>query len=205
MKQKFINYYLDAVVLHKILVGIPYIFYYGTEGEFNILVMELLGLSLEDLMQNNEGRLSQRSMWSIVEQSLTRVEHIHNSLLIHRDIKPDNLAAGLGKRLNTIYIFDFGLAKQYRSPKTGRHIPYKENKDLTGSIRYASLNTHLGIEQSRRDDLESLGFVFVYLLKGRLPWQGLPAHDQKERYNKVLKVMSNTTPEALCKDLPGIN
>ena len=155
-------------------------------------------------MQMCGGKLSLRSMWSIADQSLTRIEKVHERFLIHRDIKPDNLAIGLGRRSDTIYILDFGLAKQYRSPKTKKHIPYKENKDLTGSIRYASLNTHLGIEQARRDDLESLGFVYVYLTNGKLPWQGLPAKDQEDRYRKVLKIMSKTTIEELCKDLPGI-
>lgn len=155
-------------------------------------------------MQSCGGRLSQKTLWILGEQSLSRIEQIHANLLIHRDVKPDNLVAGLGKRANTIYILDFGLAKQYKSPTTRKHIPYKDNKQLTGSIRYSSLNAHLGVEQARRDDLESLGFVLIYLLKGKLPWQKLPANNQKERYYKVLKVMLNTPVDLLCKDLPGI-
>lgn len=166
--------------------------------------MELLGANLEDLMLLCGGKLSQRTVLLIAEQCIRRVRQIHGALLIHRDIKPENLAAGSGKRANTIYIFDFGLARQYKSPATRRHIPYKEQRQLIGSLRYSSLNTHRGIEQSRRDDLESLGFVLVYLLKGRLPWQGLPARSQAERLEKVLDVMSCTTVELLTKDLPSM-
>jgi serine/threonine protein kinase len=104
---------------------------------------------------------------------ITRIEFIHKSSFLHRDIKPDNFLMGLGEKETTCFVIDFGLAKRYIDRKTGQHIPYKDKKQLTGTARYASLNTHLGIEQSRRDDLEAIGYIFVYFMKGSLPWQGL--------------------------------
>jgi serine/threonine protein kinase len=102
---------------------------------------------------------------------------------------------GLGKKANQVNMIDFGLAKKYRDPKTHVHIPYCENKNLTGTARYASVNTHLGIEQSRRDDLESLGYVFMYFLRGSLPWQGLQAATKKQKYEKISEKKMKTTFE----------
>ena len=106
---------------------------------------------------------------------------------------------GLGRRSNVVYIIDFGLAKRYRDPKTHVHIMYRENKHLTGTPRYASINNHLGIEQSRRDDLESLGYVFMYFLRGSLPWQGLRANTKKQKYQKIMEKKMATPIDLLCK------
>jgi len=130
------------------------------------------------------------------------VEYFHNNNFIHRDIKPENFAMGVGENSNLLYIIDFGLAKKYRDPQTRMHIPYRDNKRLTGTARYASLFTHLGIEQSRRDDMECLGYTFVYLLKGELPWQGIQAENRQEKYNMIKDKKQNMKIEDICKDLP---
>jgi len=133
---------------------------------------------------------------------LARIEYIHYKNFIHRDVKPDNFLIGHGKKKSTVYAIDFGLAKRYRDPRTGLHINYKDGKSLTGTARYASINTHLGIEQSRRDDLESLAYVLVYFLKGELPWQGLKAKNMKEKYEKIMEKKISTNIEILTKGLP---
>ncbi|MDR3736750.1 MAG: hypothetical protein P4L10_14600 [Acidobacteriaceae bacterium] len=127
---------------------------------------------------------------------------MHNKSFIHRDVKPDNFLIGVGRKQHIVYAIDFGLAKRYQDPRTLEHIRYRDGKNLTGTARYASMNTHLGIEQSRRDDLEALGFVLMYFNMGCLPWQGLPAKTKKEKYDKIKEKKVHTSIAALCKGFP---
>ena len=149
--------------------------------------MDLLGHNLEELMKHNSSkRFSLKSVLMIADQMLTRLNNLHDKDYIHRDLKPENCVIGLEEKENIVYLIDFGLSRKYRDSRTNEHIPYKEGKSILGTVRYISIYTHFGIEQSRRDDIESLGYILVYLAKGILPWQGQKAKTKKEKY-KIIK------------------
>ncbi|GAB2277632.1 Casein kinase 1-like protein 11 [Dionaea muscipula] len=182
--------------------GIPHLKWFGVEGEYNAMAIDLLGPSLEDLFNYCNRKFSLKTVLMLADQLIGRVEYMHSKGFIHRDIKPDNFLMGLGRKANQVYVIDYGLAKKYKDLQTHKHIPYRENKNLTGTARYASVNTHLGVEQSRRDDIESLGYVLMYFLRGSLPWQGLKAGTKKQKYDKISEKKILTSIEVLCKSYP---
>ena len=182
--------------------GIPGVKWFGSEGDYNVLVIDLLGPSLEDLFNYCGKRLSLKTVLMLADQMIARLEFMHSRSYIHRDVKPDNFLIGTGSRKHICHVIDFGLAKKYQDPRNGRHIPYLEGKNLTGTARYASISTHLGFEQSRRDDMESLGFVLMYFLRGSLPWQGLKATTKKQKYLRIMERKQATHPEQLCRGYP---
>eukprot|EP00930_Biecheleria_cincta_P062383 TRINITY_DN47857_c0_g1_i1.p1 TRINITY_DN47857_c0_g1~~TRINITY_DN47857_c0_g1_i1.p1 ORF type:complete len:345 (-),score=63.57 TRINITY_DN47857_c0_g1_i1:226-1260(-) len=191
--------------LLKLLQGVPgvaEVYHYAVEAEHTVMVMELMGPSLEDVFNLCRRKLSLKSTLMLADQLLLRIECFHSRSYIHRDIKPDNFLIGRSQRSNIVYIIDFGLAKKYRNPDTLVHGPYRENKNLTGTARYASLNAHLGLEQSRRDDLEAIGYVLVYFLKGSLPWQGIKADGKTDKYAAIMEKKLQTPFEVLCEGMP---
>ncbi|GAA5978374.1 hypothetical protein JCM5350_001144 [Sporobolomyces pararoseus] len=197
----------DEYRTYKILAGshgVPQVHYFGQEGLHNVLVIDLLGPSLEDLFDMCGRKFSIKTVVMTAKQMLSRVQTIHEKNLIYRDIKPDNFLIGRPgtKMANVVHVVDFGMAKQYRDPKTKQHIPYRERKSLSGTARYMSINTHLGREQSRRDDLEALGHVFMYFLRGGLPWQGLKAATNKQKYEKIGEKKQSTPIKELAEGFP---
>ncbi|XP_065772809.1 casein kinase I-like [Muntiacus reevesi] len=182
-------------------VGIPQIRWSGQEADSNVLVMDLLGPSLEDLFNFCSRKFSMKTVLMLADQMISRLEYVHTHNLIHRDIKPENFLMGTGKQWKQLFLIDFGLAKKYRDPGTGQHIPYRKSKRLTGTPLYASICAHLG-QQSRRDDMESLGYVLMYFNRASLPWEGLQAATMKETLDKISDMKITTSVDVLCNGFP---
>lgn len=181
--------------------GIPKVhsFFEGLSSVY--MVTDLLGSSLEDLLNLSNRKMSLKTILMLAIQLFQLFENIHNKNYIHRDIKPQNFLMGIGKDAGTVYAIDFGLAKQYNR-KDG-HIEFRQGKNLTGTARFVSIFTHLGFEQSRRDDLESLVYLLIYLRNGKLPWQDLEAESKSEKYQKIFEAKSSTSIDTLCSGLPS--
>ncbi len=183
--------------------GIPKVICYGNNKKYNILVLQLLGKSLEQMFILCGKKLSLKTTCIIGTQMLERIKFIHENYHIHRDIKPDNFVMGVNEDENKVFLIDFGLSKKYKSQSKGTHIPFKSNKNMTGTARYCSISTHRGFEQSRRDDLESIGYVLLYFLRGSLPWQGLKFKKEDDQYAKICEKKQTVILEELCAGLPS--
>ena len=181
--------------------GVPHFYGMGELIDSYYLIMEFLGPNLVELLNYcNTRKFTISTVCLIALQVLNRIENIHKHNFIHRDIKPENFLIGTQEKSNIIFLIDFGLSKRYKNPKNHQHIPYREGRPLTGTARYVSISTHLGIEQSRRDDLESIGYVFVFFLKGNLPWQGLK--NGVDKYQRIMEKKLQIPTEILCYGLP---
>ena len=185
--------------------GIPKLISYGKSGLFNVLIEEFLGLSIGTIWNSkkNKDEFKLKNVCMLALQVLDRLEYIHSKNYIHRDIKPDNFVIGL-KDPKYIYIIDFGFAHQYRSSRTGKHIKFTNIKKTIGSIRFLSVNGNRGYEQSRRDDLESFGYMAIFLATNYLPWMSTDSLKiiNSIKYHAVFKLKYSATTEKLCKGLP---
>ena len=183
-------------------IGIPKVLSFGHNKEYDILIMPLLGKSLKELYISKNSNFEFKDICLMGMQIMERIKWVHSHNIIHRDIKPDNFLIGL-EDPNIIYLIDFGLSKKYKSSTTGKHISFSELKKFTGTVSYASANALRFKEQSRRDDLESICYMLIYLMKGSLPWQKIKVNNKKESYLKVGQFKRNIKPEKLCENLPG--
>jgi serine/threonine protein kinase len=163
--------------------------------------MQFLDRSLEDIF-NKIKKFTVKTTCMLGYQMVNILQYIHDRHIIHRDIKPDNFVMGAKENNAHLYLLDFGLAKKYRSSKTLIQCPYIKKKKLTGTARYASIHALEEMEQSRRDDLESVGYVLMYFLRGSLPWQGLKVKSKEEKYKGILAKKKETSSEELCKGFP---
>ena len=181
--------------------GIPKIYCFGNNMTHNLLIMELLGKSLDEIF-NSIKKFSLKTICVLGIEMIKRIKYLHNKNHIHRDIKPENFLIGRNENSNKIYLIDFGLSKKYFSKSKNEHIKFSTGKGMIGTARYCSRNTHKGFELGRRDDIESIGYVLIYFFFGSLPWQKLKIKQGENYYDKVGKKKINTSFEDLTKGLP---
>ena len=196
------EYYIYKSLRHNnFKTGLPKIYSYITTDDYNIMIMELLGESLEDKFESNNKCFKLNTVLMIGIQIIKLLQKLHNNGYLHRDIKPNNFLLGLNDKKNIIHIMDFGLSKKYIIDD--QHIPYQSGKNLVGTARYASCNIHAGMEPSRRDDLESVGYMLVYFIKGGLPWQKLKKQPNVKQIDLIGQKKLGTSSKTLCEGLPS--
>ena len=193
----------EAYILYNLKgPGIPCILSFGHIGKYNILVQTLLGKSLEKIWRENNCKLNIKDICMIAIQTIERIEYVHSKLYLHRDIKPANFLIGNPDDFQ-IYLIDFGIAKKYRSSRTGKHIKNIKINKLFGTSLFMSMNVVNGNEQSRKDDLESLGYMYIFLLTGELPWSRVKATTIDDMIEKIIDIKEKTSIEDLCKNIPN--
>ncbi len=180
--------------------GIPKIYNFIQTEDYNIMIMELLGPSLESVFDKCDRKFSINTLFKLSIDLFTLIEQFHKKGFIHRDIKPGNFIFNYTEPFNKLYIVDFGLSKPY--VLNGEHIELKYDRSLIGTARYCSQNIHWGFEPSRRDDLESICYIIIYVFNGNLPWQGLKKDKNKTQVEKIADKKNTIDAEALCKDMP---
>ena len=188
-------------ILQLEVQGIPKFYGFGDKENYYYLIQEFLGPNLSQLLNYcGKKKFTLGTVCLLAMQMINRIEYMHKRHYIHRDIKLDNLCIGNEENTNTLYLIDYGLAKRFKDNKTNQHIPYREKRQFVGNKRMASINAHLGLELSRRDDLISIGYNLIYLLKGGLPWQGIKG---KDRSNKLAQKKIQIPNDVLCSGLPN--
>ena len=184
--------------------GIPEVLSYGKNNNYYILIQELLGENLWQILKLAKlNKYNINDLSKIAIQMIDRIEYVHSKNILHRDIKPENFLVGLDNK-NSIYLIDFGISRKYRSDKTGKHIRFSLTGKLFGTLKFISYNASRGVEQSRRDDMISIGYMLAFLAGKRLPWQGYAIHGPyaKKNYEKIVDLKHKSKPEEICRGLP---
>ena len=202
IRTKFPQLRNEANVYNKLqgIDGFPKLYWFGIQNGYNVLIIELLQQTLEECRIHHGGTIPLKTVCFYADKMIEILQNLHKIGIVHRDLKPENFMLGFDD--GPLYLLDFGLSKAYCDPAARTHIRYSEKHELTGTARYASINALLGREQSRRDDLEALGYIIIYLFSGALPWQGIKAKSSKEKYEQIRLAKQNFAETRLYCELP---